>query len=171
MAAGSTYTPIATYTLSSTQTSVTFSSIPSTYTDLILIISAQSNSGYDSIRFNGDSGNNYSKTSLAGDGTSASSFRASNESRITLFGAAELPTSGSSYNVSITQMMNYSNSTTYKTILHRDANAATGTDAAVGLWRSTSAISSFVLYPHYNLPTSNVFNVGSTFTLYGIQAA
>jgi hypothetical protein len=67
--------------------------------------------------------------------------------------------------------MNYSNTLTYKPILHRNGAAATGTDAFAGLWRSTAAITQIDLYAHYNLPTSNVFNVGSTFTLYGIAAA
>jgi len=171
MAAGSTYTPIATTTLGSSQTSVTFNSF-SGYTDIVMIVSARSDSGYMALRFNGDSAANYSRTGLTGDGTSAGSFRASgaSETRLPIFGAATLPTSGSSFFLATINFMNYSNSTTYKTILSRDAAAATGTDAQVGFWRSTSAMTSIVIYPHYNIGSGN-FLTGSTFTLYGIAAA
>lgn len=167
--ATNTYVALDTKTvIGSPVTSIDFTSIPQGYTDLVLVVSAQSNSGYDSIRFNGDTGSNYSKTSLSGDGTSATSYSNTNETRIPMFGVATLPTSGSSFFISVTNIMNYSNTTSYKTILHRDASTASGTDFFVGLWRSNSAITSFTLYPHYNLPTSNTFSVGSTFSLYGI---
>jgi hypothetical protein len=60
--------------------------------------------------------------------------------------------------------MNYSNSTTYKTILGRSNAATSGTSAAVGLWRSTSAINSIEI-------GTVSFTAGSTFSLYGIAAA
>ena len=61
-----TYTPIATTTLGSGQTSVTFSSISGTYTDLILIASASNTGGATNIRlqFNGDTATNYSSTRI-----------------------------------------------------------------------------------------------------------
>jgi hypothetical protein len=66
--------------------------------------------------------------------------------------------------------MNYSNATTYKTWLSRNnrasASNAPGTEALVGLWRSTSAITELVI----GLTGGN-FDTGSTFTLYGIKAA
>jgi hypothetical protein len=66
------------------------------------------------------------------------------------------------------QFMNYSNATTYKTVLSRSNVAASASVSAnVGLWRNTAAITSIKLYvyPSYN------FVAGSTFTLYGIKAA
>jgi hypothetical protein len=66
---------------------------------------------------------------------------------------------------SIINIQNYSNSTTYKTVLARSNNAATGTDATVALWRSTSAITSIDYYLN-----SGSWATGSTFTLYGIKA-
>jgi len=172
VAAGSTYSSIATTTLSGTATTVTFSSIASTYTDLVLIVSAQSDSGYIALRLNGDSTANYSRTGLSGDGTSATSFRASGagETRLPFFGAATLPTSGSSYFIATLNFMNYSNTTTYKTVLTRDNAAATGTDAQYGFWLSSSAFTHIVLYRHYNIGSGN-FLTGSTFTLYGILSA
>ena len=172
MAAGSTYTKIATATTSSSQSSVTFSSIPNTYTDLVMVMSMQSSSGYDAIRINGDTAANYSRTGLTGDGTNAGSFKSSGaaETRLPIFGAATLPTSGNSFFTATVDFMNYSNTTTYKTIISRDGAAATGVDIQAGLWRSTSAINEIIIYPHYNIG-SGTFNAGCTFTIYGIAAA
>ena len=63
--------------------------------------------------------------------------------------------------------MNYANTTTNKTVLLRNNNTAFGTEAQVGLWRSTSAINTIKLY----LDRAEYYVVGSTFTLYGIKAA
>ena len=165
MAAGSTYTPIATTTLGSAQATVTFTSF-SGYTDLILITSTKgSTTNYPKINFNSDTGNNYSRTVLRGDGTTATSGRASNSGRIDLTSNAS--NSSAEFNLNtITHILNYSNSTTYKTILVRANNASDGVDATVGLWRNTNAITSFEI----GLNTGN-FATGSTFTLYGIAAA
>jgi hypothetical protein len=165
MAAGSTYTPIATTTLGSAQASYTFSSIPSTYTDLVII----SNHGVSTatanfyVRVNGDSATNYSSTTLKGNGSSASSARLSNINRIVFDGDGA---STSITNVNVINFQNYANSTTYKTVFGRSNDATYSTAAIVGLWRSTSAITSITIgIDGYN------FITGSTFTLYGIQAA
>ena len=161
-----TYEPIATQTLGSAAASVTFSSIPSTYTDLIIITQAISASADDvGIRFNSDSGSNYSQTWLSGNGSSAFSGRYSSSTSIYLDIYGSMGTT--LYNNTIVQIMNYSNTTTNKTLLSRANRAGSGVDAIVGLYRSTSAISTIVL-----APTSGVnFSTGSTFTLYGIKAA
>ena len=76
MAAGNTYVAIATNTLGSAAASVTFSSIPGTYTDLVIVTQAISATADNvGIRFNSDSGSNYSQTWLSGNGTSAISSR------------------------------------------------------------------------------------------------
>ena len=143
MAAGSTYTPIATTTLGSAQTTVTFNSF-SGYTDLVLIIAGTvSGSGNTYIRFgNGsiDSGSNYSNTLLYGDGTSAASSRASTQTRADL---GNMYTS--TQNVVVVNIMNYSNSTTYKTYLSRANSGANLVEASDGLWRSTAAITNIEL--------------------------
>ena len=52
----STYQPIASVTLSSAQSSVTFSGIPQTYTDLVVVVSGYySGTTYGSFQLNGDS--------------------------------------------------------------------------------------------------------------------
>ena len=163
MPAGSTYTPIATTTLGSAASSYTFSSIPSTYTDLILVINGtESANQYIAVRFNSDSGSNYSFTRISGDGTSAASARASNET----FGRLGIGNPTNQF-VVIGQFQNYSNSTTYKTWLSRSSIAADYVGAIVGLWRSTSAITSIQILT----TTADTFSIGTTFTLYGIAAA
>ena len=76
------YKPIATQTVSGSSTSsVTFSSISGSYTDLILIINgATSDSATNNfrVRFNSDSATNYSATRLLGDGSSTSTATGSN---------------------------------------------------------------------------------------------
>jgi len=162
MAAGSTYTPIATTTLGSSATSYTFSSIPSTYTDLVLVASMKYTvtGDYTKLTFNSDSGSNYSSTYLIGNGSSASSGRTSSVTSINVAYDANNETFTDIFNI-----QNYSNTTTYKTVLNRHSVAGTRVEALVGLWRSTAAISSIIL-------TANTgYAAGTTFTLYGIQAA
>ena len=158
-----TYEPIATTTLGSAAATVTFSSIPGTYTDLILIIRAtlSSSSGAMGAQLNSDTGSNYSYTRLTGDGSTASSDRNSN---LTF---APIGTVSTTQNVSVVQFQNYSNSTTYKTILTRNGIADVATYGIVALWRNTAAITSILI----NNNAAINYAAGSTFTLYGIKAA
>ena len=160
-----TYEPIATQTLGTSAASVTFSSISGAYTDLLLVTSNGSTTATNTyVRLNGDSGSNYSFTQLTGTGSSAISGRSSNQTAIRVDNYASAATSIT--NAYIFHLQNYSNTTTYKTVLTRTNEAATGVDATVGLWRNTAAITSILYYP-------GVGNwiTGSTFTLYGIKAA
>ena len=153
-----TYEPIATNTLSSTQTTVTFSSIPSTYTDLVYVIAGTSNTlSTIDVQFNSDTATNYSRTRLSGDGTTATSARSTSVSAI--------PTGliDTTQSVTIINIMNYSNTTTYKTIIARGNAAASQVATNVGLWRSTAAISSVTF-------SGLTFQIGTTFTLYGIKS-
>jgi FlaG/FlaF family flagellin (archaellin) len=77
-------------------------------------------------------------------------------------------TSASKVQVSIYQFMNYSNTTTYKTVLGRSNVQDFRVASIVGLWRSTSAINTISLRSDN---ASYNFTVGSTFTLWGIKAA
>ena len=165
----STMTPIATNTLTAVASSVTFSSIPSTYTDLVLVLQGSFDSADDvRFRFNGDTGSNYSYTNLYGTGSSAGSFRAANQtSGIGDFYGNVTTTLGNS--VQIFQFMNYANTTTNKTVLIRSNQAGSGVDATGNLWRSTSAITSITFAKGSSM--SGTWQSGSTFTLYGIKAA
>lgn len=167
----STYEPIATTTLGSATASVTFSSISSTYTDLVLVIASLNNTATNvSFQFqvgNGsiDTGSNYSLTEMFGTGSTASSDRASNDTAAYLNGPG-IGTSTNIPNLYITNFMNYANTTTYKTILGRGGNAEKNVVATVNLWRSTSAINTIKIFQ-----SANNMATGSTYTLYGIKAA
>ena len=166
MAAGSTYTPIATTTLASATSTVTFSSISGTYTDLVFIFSGNTSAIANSfMRFNSDSGSNYSMTWMAGTGSAVATDREISKTRllIDVYGYAN----PSNITNKVMSIQNYSNSTTYKTVLSRANNSANGTEALVGLWRSTSAITQIDILTL----SATTFSVGSTFTLYGIAAA
>lgn len=161
-----TYESIATTTLSSAQSSVTFSSITGSYTDLVLITSTASNlaSGSEHIlcQFNSDTGSNYSATYFYGTGSSAISSRNTNTT-----GAFIGRHEQTEFGTGITHIQNYSNTTTNKTVISRGGLAGGITIAYVSLWRNTAAITSIVLSPF----GGSTFDSGSTFTLYGIKAA
>jgi len=159
----STYTPIYAQTLSSASASVTFSNIPTTYTDLVLVssnVTCSTAGGFISLRFNSDSSSIYSNTYLTGSGTSATSGRNAG-SVIYIIG----DTDTTNTTVGVTHIMNYSNALTFKNVLSRCGYAAASTQALTSTWRSTSPVTSITLYGNGNI------NSGSTFTLYGIKAA
>jgi hypothetical protein len=149
---------------------VTFSSISGIYTDLVLIMSAfGSVSGQDiRVQVNSDTASNYSLTRLVGY-TTAFSNRASNATYWQITNSVGIGSSSSDPTADVIQFMNYSNTTTNKTILVRHNQPQSSlmeTAAQVGLWRSTNAITSIT----FSLSSGN-YSSGSTFTLYGIKAA
>ena len=166
----STYEKIATTTLGSAAASYTFSSITGTYTDLVLISNVDVTSAGASIniRFNSDTGSNYSYTTLYGNGSAAASTRGSNLTASYI--AAYVAPNTALETVIITNIQNYSNATTNKTFISRSNRASAsnspGAEALVGLWRSTSAITSITL-----AADSGNLDTGCTFTLYGILKA
>ena len=167
MAAGSTYTPIATTTLGSAVASYTFTSIPSTYTDLVLISSMQTSIANDAARleFNGDTASNYSFTQLYGNGSTATSNRATSQTAGRF--ANDCPNS-TYFGTYVTQIQNYSNATTFKTMISRGNAANQSLQTFVTLWRKTpEAITSMKIAPE----SGGTLLTGSTFTLYGIAAA
>jgi hypothetical protein len=164
-----TYEPIATTTLGSAVDTVTFSSISQAYTDLVAVTNFEPAVAvaFKFLVGNGsiDTGSNYSNTQLKGDGSSASSNRASNQA---YFNSGYVGSAARC--MQIIQLMNYSNTTTYKTALLAFSTAASASESVIrtaGLWRSTSAINTI----QFRTNTTELFAVGSTFTLYGIKAA
>jgi hypothetical protein len=118
------------------------------------------------IRFNSDTGTNYSTTLLVGSAGGTGSYRESNKS----YGVTGGFVSGLGANSNfIVQIMNYSNTTTYKTALSRSNSAANEVGANVILWRNTAAITSIQFIDQNG--GSNAYPTGSTFTLYGIASA
>lgn len=167
----STYEPIATNTLGSAAASVTFSSISGTYTDLLLVAQVRSAraAADDSlyVQVNGDTGSNYSVTDLKGRNGIASSSRATSQTKMVIANNIVAATGTASvFDPVINHFMNYSNTTTNKTVLSRASSAEQEVAALVNLWRSTSAITQIVIY----CASANIA-AGSSFTLYGIKAA
>ena len=166
MAAGSTYTPLATTTTSGSAANYTFTSISGAYTDLVIVVNGGGSTTADLyVRLNGDTGSNYSSTLLSLDNVTAVSGRYSNATAMRLTDGGSLSNTLGATN-QILNIINYANTTTYKSVMSRTNRAAGGLDFFVGLWRSTSAITTVLLYPG-----SGTFLDGTTLTLYGIVAA
>jgi hypothetical protein len=166
----STYTPIATTTLGSATQTVTFTSIPATYTDLRLVISNTKHSFagtgrvFDSVlQFNNDTASNYSSTNLLGDGSSASSTRSSSATSLQVHWSRASDDPG----LLTFDIMNYANTTTYKTAVYRSSTANATAAAYVGLWRSTAAITEIDV----TVSATYTISTGTVLTLYGIKAA
>ena len=157
MAAGATYVPIQTQTLGSAVTTINFTSIPQTYTDLVLVVNVLTATNTSiNIQFNGDTGSNYSCTrAYSGYGSDRISNTTNSLYSWTAF-------NNSSYQFHI---QNYSNNTTYKSFLGRMSDVGNNAGMYVSLWRSTAAITSL------NFFGSSNFTTGTTATLYGIAAA
>lgn len=160
-----TYEPIATQTLNSAASTISFNSISNAYTDIVLIFNGIRTSGGDldlTLRFNSDTGSNYADKELRGSSSGAQSFQNSNQ---TFIRAGVLTLDRTTL---IANIMNYSNTTTYKTtILRQDStNTTYGLNAKACLWMSTSAINSITI-------GSGAGNIesGSTATIYGILKA
>jgi hypothetical protein len=168
MAAGNTYEAIATTTLSSAAASVTLSSIPQTYTDLIIVcnLSTTSSSARGGIQLNNDGSALYSFTHLSGNGTSASTSRGTGTGWCDWYAGTTLP--ANTQISMISHIQNYTNTTTYKSVLSRAGAASNLTQASISLYRSTSAIS---VVSVSSLNGGFLFDAGSTFSLYGIKAA
>ena len=153
-----TYTALATVTLASTATSITFSSIPATYRDLVLVTNGKATATASlRIRVNSDTGNNYFWVRMIGE--AAGAFSDSSSPANFLDGGNPSTTEGY---MSITQFMDYSATDKHKTTLHRISFPNnTHVLANGGRWLNTAAITSIQVYN----PT---FAVGFTASLYGI---
>lgn len=178
-----TYEPIASTSLSDDLTrTVTFSNIPGTYTDLVLVCFLRANeftfnsTNYPHLRFNSDTGTNYSYTRLYARSTSGSwsalSERTSNTTDMGLVGISMTSSNSNIFTPVVYQIMSYANTNVFKTTLARNAQVSNltnedGPAAAVGLWRSTSAITSVSLNPSQ---ATSEFVSGSTFSLFGVKA-
>lgn len=161
-----TYEPIATTTLTTSTATVTFSSIPSTYTDLILVcqVSTVTAGEQPLLTFNNNT-SNYSYTYLYGQQTSTGTSRLTNSSYIKVNnGSLRVGFD----NVIIINVMNYANTSVNKSLIYRSGNATTiGNEVGVGLWNDTTAINRLDM----KQTGSIAYATGSVFTLYGIKAA
>lgn len=160
-----TYQAIASITAPTSVSGIEFSSIPSTYTDLVLVTNLRSVSGSNNVRLilNNDTGTNYSRIAMIGNGSSTSGSNWSNTTNMVIdditsatfgFGA-----------VTVSHFMSYSNTSVFKTVLTSAANYLIGVSRVASTWRSTAAISTI----NVSLSGSNIAT-GSIASLYGIRA-
>jgi hypothetical protein len=162
-----TYTPLATVTLGTAASSVTFSSIPATYRDLIIITNQTmvSGSGYDtSLRFNADSGSNYSNVYVLGTGSTSISGVQS----LTFADCGFMNSFVSNQFNRIINIMDYSATDKHKTLISRASNPGSGEQVAMysNRWANTAAITSVQVFSG----AGNSYAIGSTFSLYGVIA-
>jgi len=160
-----TYTPLANITLGSTAATVTFSSIPATYRDLVIVMNVISSTTAQvgpRIRFNSDSGSNYNHVRMLGTGSAAQSGSQS-AATIGLITGSVTYTSARRF-TALANIMDYAQTNKHKTWLTRgDDPGQEGTEANAGRWASTAAITSIQLSQ-----SANSFGIGSAFALYGI---
>lgn len=174
--ATNTYVALASVTAAGGGTSqLVMSSIPSGYTDLRLVISGiTSTTGYAfTLQVNGDTGSNYSQTLISGNGSVAQSSRYSNATNSSMYLGGWVNGYDSTAPTTIlVDFMNYSNSTTYKTILWRSSSATRNVEAGVMLWRgSTGSAAQAITSITVNAQSGSTISSGSTFTIYGIANA
>ena len=155
--------------------SVTFSSIPSTYTHLQIRYTARSglsNSGLGTniyLQFNGDSGSNYSIHQLRANGSGI--FPAGGGSQTSIYAGISVADAAATtgvFGVGVYDILDYASTNKYKTtrLLNGFDNNGTGVvDLSSGAWLSTSAVNSLTLFP------DSSFAQYSQFALYGIKGA
>ena len=152
--------------------SITFSSIPSTYKHLqirAIYKTNNTNGGSTRITFNSDTGNNYASHYLLGDGSSASS---SNVTSNPYIWAGVGDQSTSQFGTCIIDILDYANTNKNKTIRSLagvDNNGSGVVGLMSGVWLNTSAITSITLTPQSNTTPANTYLQYSHFALYGIK--
>jgi hypothetical protein len=170
----STYTLISSNVLSSSAASVTFSAIPSTYTDLVLRISGRiSVAATDwnvTLKFNSDGSTNYSDTQIYGNGSTVTSARESNQTVMnSIQGVTATNATANTFGSLEIYIPNYTVSANkpLSAFGMPETNATTfdlGGQAYAGLWRNTAAITSILI-----AGGGQNFVSGSSFYLYGIS--
>ena len=162
-----TYTLISSNVLASSAASVTFSSIPATYTDLVLRISANGNGSsllYASIN---PSNSNHSYRALYGTGTTAASGDTGSGS--SLFEMGSIGTATNVFGSTEIYIPNYTVSANKPVSGFgvREINSATSNkiSAIAALWSNTSAVTSI----EFGTIGGSGFNTGSSFYLYGVK--
>lgn len=158
--------PLANITLSSSASTVTFSSISGAYRDLMLVVAAKWNTNASSsliwYSFNSDTNdNNYYLVDMEGTGSSAVSY--SVNYRATLANGYGYAATAPNWQL-ISHLLDYSATDKHKTILSRVDSPADRLGASAGRWANTSAITSITATAGLS------FAAGSTFALYGVSA-
>ena len=155
------FTVLGNQVLTTSAASITFSSIPGGHKDLVLIIEEKPASGTTNyqLRFNGDTGSNYSGLLAYGDGTSAASFTTTTLNLMAYGGDSSMKA------LVKAQIQDYSATDKHKTVLARADRANQVSSMMAGRWASTSAITSLEI----RTTTADNYGVGSTFRLLGVN--
>jgi hypothetical protein len=161
-----TYEKIATTTLGTANTTIDFTSIAASWTDIkLVLVYGKSTAGNIApvIRLNGDTGTNYSQTLIKGDGTSATSTRATSVN----YWANNASIANPQFGLLTLDIFSYTGSTNKTGLITNsvDANGAGTVESFVCLWRSTAAINQITI------SATTSYAVGTTATLYGILKA
>lgn len=163
----STELAIATTTLSTATSNITFSSIPSTYTDLRIVLNAAGSAAETVyLQFNGNTSAVYSQTYIYGNGGTAQALNQTGVAYLFVGYMADSVYGANMRGLTTINVFSYAGSS-HKTTLSEGNNNTNGQGIVsrhVGLWRNTGAITSIKLYPS----TGN-FTAGTTATLYGIN--
>jgi len=168
------YDSISTQTVSSLVSSVTFSSIPQTYTHLQLRILAKTSRGAGPdilcVRYNGDTGNNYADHLIYGDGSTVSPDKDTSYPQQNIHRVAADDVNASIFSPFVIDIFDYTNTNKFKTLRSLggyDANGSGRIAFGSGLWQSTSAISSITLFSAY----AESWKPNTQFALYGLKVA
>lgn len=157
-----TYKPLANLTLSTSAASVTFGSIPSTYRDLVLIIAGtRTGDNNVQIRFNSDTGSNYTWVWARGNGSIAES----GSETLSFIPLAALALTTNAQLNGIVHIMDYSATDKHKAVLSRFSQDSTQSVMSANRWANTAAINTIQIFTG-----NNDFGSGSTFALYGIES-
>jgi hypothetical protein len=166
------YESIATTTVGAGGSStITFSSIPATYTHLQIRGIARDGTGNSILMtLNSDTGANYARHRLTGNGTAAGAVGTASINNMPLFGQSGVGSSASTFAAFVLDLLDYANTNKYKTVRNLsglDQNGSGSVEFMSGLWQSTSAVSTITLT---NAGAIN-FTQYSSFALYGIKGA
>lgn len=168
--ATNTYVALDKITVGSSVSNVSFTSVNSGYSDLVIVgqYGSTATEDYLLMQFNSDTATNYSTVSMQGNGSSAVGGRSAD--RTSLYVDWNSSCENALTKICNLSIMDYRNTSTYKSVVIRGDRATsttptyTGTEAQLGVWRKTpEAITTILL----KMATGNIL-AGSTFTLYGI---
>jgi hypothetical protein len=166
-----TYTLISSNVLTSSAASVTFSSIPATYTDLVLRISVRGTStdttDYPAVLQINDTSSTLSYTEVGYWGGTPASYNNTGTFYIPQFSLAT--TTANTFGTSEVYFPNYTVSqnkpfSAFGAPENNGAINSRGISAFAGLWRNTAAITKL-----YMTMAAGNFESGSSFYLYGIK--
>jgi len=167
MPAGSTYDSIYSTTLSSNQNRIDFSSIPQTFTDLVLVIHAKATAANDiELRLNDDAAASYHRTLMWHTTAGPSISRGVNINFMRLSNYAYADTAEPASH--IVHFFNYADTLYSKSVMNLGFST-NGIDHENHLWKSTSAINTITQIDIYSGNAN--FSTNCKFTLYGIKAA